>query len=216
MADDFRYDEKSLPAHASSTETSTPLSAAEAGSIRRRQTDCQPGGPAALLFHPAEVPRPIPLEPSLRSKNGKRSGRPSIRGYVALPHAGKAAFSFPDSRNATILRVRQKIFLFRKKRLAKQGQIVYLHSCAEVVKLVDTLGSGSSSRSGVRVRVSSSAPVEHEKARDEYPELFLFFLLFAQRSPLPLFTTLPFRSGLFLRPAPPLMRSGIEIPPRMC
>ncbi len=184
--------------------------------LRRRHATCPAGGPAALLFRPAEIPRPIPLEPSLRSKCGKRSRRPSIRGYVAFFHAGKAAFPSRTAGTRRYSGVRQKIFLFCKKRLAKQGQIVYLHSCAEVVKLVDTLGSGSSSRSGVRVRVSSSAPVEHEKAQDEYPELFLFFLLFAQRSPLPLFTTLPFRSGLFLRPAPPLRRSGIEIPPRLC
>ncbi len=63
---------------------------------------------------------------------------------------------------------RKKISSNPKKMLAKGGQIVYLHTCAEVVKLVDTLGSGSSSRSGVRVRVSSSAPAESMKPGRQY------------------------------------------------
>ena len=46
-----------------------------------------------------------------------------------------------------------------KKILAKGDGLAYKNPCAEVVELVDTLGSGSSSRSGVGVRVSPSAPV---------------------------------------------------------
>ena len=45
-----------------------------------------------------------------------------------------------------------------KKILAKRNIFGYLSLRAEVVELVDTLGSGSSSRKGVGVRVSPSAP----------------------------------------------------------
>ena len=49
---------------------------------------------------------------------------------------------------------------FLQKTLARQRQIRYIHLRAEVVELVDTLGSGSSSGNGVGVRLSPSAPSE--------------------------------------------------------
>ena len=45
--------------------------------------------------------------------------------------------------------------------LARRALVAYKKSCcAEVVELVDTLGSGSSSGNGVGVRLSPSAPRE--------------------------------------------------------
>ena len=49
---------------------------------------------------------------------------------------------------------------FWQKRLARDCCFRYVPFHAEVVELVDTLGSGSSSRKGVGVRVSPSAPEE--------------------------------------------------------
>lgn len=54
----------------------------------------------------------------------------------------------------------KKIQLFVKKSLPRRGDCCRYLSRAEVVELVDTLGSGSSSRKGVGVRVSPSAPSE--------------------------------------------------------
>ena len=51
-----------------------------------------------------------------------------------------------------------KIFWRAKKTLAKGGALTYKTLRAEVVELVDTLGSGSSGGSSVGVRVSPSAP----------------------------------------------------------
>lgn len=50
-----------------------------------------------------------------------------------------------------------------KKSLPKQRALEYNIFRAEVVELVDTLGSGSSSRKGVGVRVSPSAPTRSPK-----------------------------------------------------
>ena len=55
---------------------------------------------------------------------------------------------------------KKKIQLFVKKSLPRRGDCCRYLSRAEVVELVDTLGSGSSSRKGVGVRVSPSAPSE--------------------------------------------------------
>ena len=62
--------------------------------------------------------------------------------------------------------------IFLQKTLARQGQIRYIHFRAEVVELVDTLGSGSSSGNGVGVRLSPSAPMESKAGRNT--SLFLF------------------------------------------
>ncbi len=51
-----------------------------------------------------------------------------------------------------------KIWKDGEKTLAKEGGLDYITPCAEVVELVDTLGSGSSGGSSVGVRVSPSAP----------------------------------------------------------
>ena len=47
---------------------------------------------------------------------------------------------------------------FMPKALAIFFKLAYSSFCAEVVELVDTLGSGSSARKGMGVRVSPSAP----------------------------------------------------------
>lgn len=61
---------------------------------------------------------------------------------------------------------------FFAKMLASQREIRYISFCAEVVELVDTLGSGSSSGNGVGVRVSPSAPMESKAGSNT--SLFLF------------------------------------------
>ena len=78
----------------------------------------------------------------------------ALSGKLLQPHAaGRApAAAFVPSKGAS-----KKIV---KKRLARGCRFGYGLFRAEVVELVDTLGSGSSSRKGVGVRVSPSAPVE--------------------------------------------------------
>ena len=56
------------------------------------------------------------------------------------------------------MRTGEKISLNRKKKLASRLCFAYTSFRAEVVELVDTLGSGSSPGNGVGVRVSPSAP----------------------------------------------------------
>ena len=57
--------------------------------------------------------------------------------------------------------------------LARRSLVAYnKFCCAEVVELVDTLGSGSSSGNGVGVRLSPSAPMESKAGRNT--SLFLF------------------------------------------
>ena len=113
-----------------------------------------PGGaffflPDSPVLHFSAWEMPAPHAPGFFRRI---RGLPRLPGTVFLQKNGK----------------RKKISSNPKKKLAKREQIVYLHTCAEVVKLVDTLGSGSSSRSGVRVRVSSSAPAESIKPGRQY------------------------------------------------
>ena len=53
-------------------------------------------------------------------------------------------------------------------------QIVDIHSpIAEVVELVDTLGSGSSGRMAIRVQVPASVPKKNKRVLETFPRPFL-------------------------------------------
>ena len=89
------------------------------------------------------------------------TGSPLTDGISAHASAGRRErqnikYFFYPRWLADFFRQRPKV----EKKLAKDPLSAYILSRAEVVELVDTLGSGSSSRKGVGVRVSPSAPAK--------------------------------------------------------
>ena len=103
----------------------------------------------------------------------RRAGLRPCRGVpqepARPPSAWRPAGSF---QNMVLLCAPIKNGEKRKKKLASRGRILYTHFRAEVVELVDTLGSGSSSGNGVGVRLSPSAPMESKAGSNT--SLFLF------------------------------------------
>ena len=67
---------------------------------------------------------------------------------------------------------KKNIIVWIEKKLVKRGKFQYTASIAEVVELVDTLGSGSSAGNGVGVRISPSAPYKEKIG----PFLGLFYV----------------------------------------
>ena len=86
--------------------------------------------------------------------------KPAVSALQATSReGGEGASGIAQNAPAGPERARQQEF-FRngEKTLAKGGGLAYTTARAEVVELVDTLGSGSSGGSSVGVRVSPSAP----------------------------------------------------------
>ncbi len=126
------------------------------GVRRRSGAEAAPAALSSGLYWRGTGPWPLPSE-QRRSPGPPRPSCPCPQdGEAALPR-GSATPRPPRAGSSERKRGPRNFFA---KMLASQREIRYISFCAEVVELVDTLGSGSSSGNGVGVRVSPSAPME--------------------------------------------------------